>query len=84
MIQETCWEDCDVNRSGAVQQLVDLSDIFRRLKQSNIKIAVCSSAPRHSAFKTLQQLNLASAIDKLVSTDDTDHAHSSRWRMIHR
>ena len=83
-VQETCWEDCDVNRPGAVQQLEDLGAIFRRLKESNIKIAVYSPVPRRSALKTLRHLNLAAAVDTVACTDDPGVARRTDWRQIHR
>jgi len=83
-VQETCWEDCDVNRPGAVQQLEDLGDIFRRLKESNIKIAVYSPVPRRSALKTLRHLNLAATVDTVACTDEPGVARRISWHKIHR
>ena len=45
-------------------------DLFRKLKNNNIKVAVCTSDDREPTLKMLRILNVLHMVDKIICGDD--------------
>ena len=63
------WIEIEVNKDNIIE-CGNTSKVFKKLKDENIKIAICTSDDRLQTIKTLKILNLMKYIDYIVCGDD--------------
>ena len=62
------WKDTPENMQ--IKMTGNLRDLFTRLKEKNIKIAICTSDSREGTVEFLERLNLSHLVDIVVCGDD--------------
>merc|ERR1712117_911480 len=62
------WKDTPENMQ--IKVTGNLKNLFSRLKERNIKIAICTSDSREGTLEFLDRLNLTSLVDMVVCGDD--------------
>ena len=67
-VLEKTWKDTPENMQ--IKVTGNLGDLFSRLKEKNIKIAICTSDSREGTVEFLERLNLSQLVDIVVCGDD--------------
>jgi len=67
-VLEKTWKDTPENMQ--IKVTGNLGDLFSRLKEKNIKIAICTSDSREGTVEFLERQNLVQLVDIVVCGDD--------------
>jgi len=67
-VLEKTWKDTPENMQ--IKMTGNLRDLFSRLRERKIKIAICTSDSREGTIEFLQKLNLEEFVDIVVCGDD--------------
>lgn len=62
--------NCQPGSPETLKQVHDLRDLFKNLKEHNIKIAICTADSRVGTLATLKRLDLEKFVDIVVCGDD--------------
>ena len=67
-VLKNTWKDTPENMQ--IKMTGNLRDLFSRLREKNIKIAICTSDSREGTEEFLERLNLSHLVDIVVCGDD--------------
>merc|ERR1719318_778907 len=67
-VLEKTWKDTPENMQ--IKMTGNLRDLFSRLREKNIKIAICTSDSREGTEEFLERLSLSHLVDLVVCGDD--------------
>lgn len=69
-IVQSSVTDCNTASSETLKQIHDLRDLFKDLKEHDVKIAICTADSREGTLTTLKSLDLEKFVDIVVCGDD--------------
>lgn len=69
-IVQSSVPNCTPGSPETLKQVHDLRDLFKNLKEHNVKIAICTADSREGTIATLKRLDLEKFVDVVVCGDD--------------
>ncbi|TMS36018.1 hypothetical protein L596_003287 [Steinernema carpocapsae] len=63
-------EDCNTSCTETLKEIHDLQDLFKQLRDHNVKIAICTADSREGTVGALRSLGLEEYVDLIVCGDD--------------
>ncbi|XP_038057737.1 putative pyrophosphatase PpaX [Patiria miniata] len=69
-VVDACLEECSSLKSGVIQPIGDVGELFRRLKRRGYQIAINTSDSREVTLRTLHLLGVSQLVDAVVCGDD--------------